>query len=363
MAINETGIDYSQASGLLAIGGGDQTLTVADLGIILTGQASGTTLAGTRQITLANAGADERLVVGESFVVTNTFNPTLGPQTTSTLELTMLGTGTFRGTVGSVLGVNPRTIIVGQAANGSVYVIFPDGDMPSGLLDGLVGGLVTTVNIEPVGYDFVANAPLCFARGTMLEIPDGLRTIEELRVGDLVVTKDNGAQPVRWIGSRTISAATLQAHPHLRPIRISAGALGSGTPTADLVVSPQHRILVRSSIAQRMFGSTEVLVAAKQLVLLDGIDIADDMQGVEYFHVMFEQHEVVFANGAETESLFTGPEAIKSVGAAARIEILEIFPKLAEESYEAVAARILASGRSGRRMAQRHVQNKKVLVQ
>jgi len=143
----------------------------------------------------------------------------------------------------------------------------------------------------------------------------------------------------------------------------SAGALGANTPTSDLLVSPQHRILVRSNIAQKMFGTKEVLVAAKQLVLLDGIDVASKVKEVEYFHFIFDQHEVVVANGAEAESLFTGPEALNAVGAQARQELLELFPELVQDDYEAISARTLTSGRVGRRLAQRHVQNRKALVQ
>ncbi len=94
-----------------------------------------------------------------------------------------------------------------------------------------------------------------------------------------------------------------------------AGALGPGHPARPLVVSPQHRILVRSAIAQRMFGSAEVLVAAKQLLSLDGIDVAQDLETVEYFHILFDRHEIVFAKGTETESLYTGPQALRGIAA------------------------------------------------
>lgn len=203
---------------------------------------------------------------------------------------------------------------------------------------------------------------VCFTRGTMIECPEGARRIESLRPGDLVVTRDHGAQPVRWIGFNHLGAETLRQSPHLRPVRIRAGALGANVPSADLLVSPQHRILVRSQIAQKMFGTTEVLVAAKQLCQIDGIDIADDVAEVEYVHFLCDQHEVVMSNGAETETLFTGSEALKSIGAAARKEIFELFPELREASEISESARVLASGRMGRKLAVRHVQNRKELV-
>lgn len=70
----------------------------------------------------------------------------------------------------------------------------------------------------------------------------------------------------------------------------------------DLLVSPQHRILVRSKVAQRMFGKQEVLAAAKHLLTLDGIEIADDVQETTYYHILFDRNEIVYADGAEAET-------------------------------------------------------------
>lgn len=205
----------------------------------------------------------------------------------------------------------------------------------------------------------------CFATGTLIDTPDGPRAVETFRAGDLVVTRDHGPQPLVWAGACRVDAARLDLQPNLRPIRIAAGALGPGQPARDLLLSPQHRVLVRSKIAQRMFGTFEVLVAAKQLLQLDGIDVAEDLDEVDYFHLLFDQHEIVVSEGAETESLYTGPEALKSVGPAAREEILTIFPELRDRDIEAEpprAARPLPSGRMARKLAVRHKQNGRELV-
>ncbi|MDT9702188.1 Hint domain-containing protein, partial [Streptomyces sp. P17] len=92
-------------------------------------------------------------------------------------------------------------------------------------------------------------------------------------------------------------AAALAANPHLRPVRIRAGALGAGVPARDLVVSPQHRVLLRSGIARRMFGASEVLVAAKQLLALDGVELASDLDSVTYVHFLFDRHQIVQSEG------------------------------------------------------------------
>lgn len=227
------------------------------------------------------------------------------------------------------------------------------GDDISGALDGLKQNFKS---LQPIC--------ICFAAGTMIATDRGEIAVEALAPGDLVRTRDAGLQPVRWIGRRPLSAAELERAPNLRPIRIRAGALGAGTPAADLIVSPQHRILVRSKIAVRMFGAEEVLVAAKQLLQLEGIDIAEDMAGVTYVHFLCDDHQVVFSNGAETESLYTGAQALKAVGPAARAEIFALFPELRDRDPADLPqpARVLASGRMGRRLAVRHADKGRPLV-
>lgn len=202
----------------------------------------------------------------------------------------------------------------------------------------------------------------CFTSGTMILTDRGEVAVDDLQIGNLVMTRDNGLQPVRWIGSRKLSVTILAIKSNLRPIRIMTGALGEDLPAQDLLVSPQHRILVRSRIAQKMFGTDEVLVAAKQLLQLDGIDVAHDLREVEYFHILFDRHEVVISNGAETESLYTGPQALKAVGAAAREEIFTLFPELREMTDSPLSVRLLASGRQARKLALRHQQHRRALV-
>lgn len=236
---------------------------------------------------------------------------------------------------------------------------------PNGV-NGILNQVVTTQTPDPDASLVIADeeigALVCFAAGTHILTPSGYRSVDDLSVGEFVCTKDNGNVPISWIGSRKVTPAVLTAFPNFRPIRISAGALGAGLPSTDLMVSPQHRILIRSKIAQKMFGTDEVLVAAKQLLQIEGIDIAQDVESVDYYHFMFDRHEVVIANGAETESMFTGPQALKSVGQAARTEIFALFPQLADKDYAPQGARVLASGRMGRKLVSRHIQHRKVLV-
>lgn len=229
---------------------------------------------------------------------------------------------------------------------------------------GTVPPLATTLTISAISNNGVSipvsSVIVCFNRGTLIDTPSGPVAIEDLQAGDSVLTLDHGAQCLRWISARKLDNIQLTMCPKLRPIRIAAGALGQDLPKRDLVVSPQHRIMFRSRIAQRMFGSTEILVPAKKLVGLPGISVDDGMQSVEYFHMLFDRHEVVFAEGAPAESLFTGPEALKSIGDAGRREIIALFPEIGTEAHHSVFARTVPE--SGRRLAQfllRHRKNKK----
>lgn len=220
--------------------------------------------------------------------------------------------------------------------------------------------LNSTISFNPNIFDI--EVP-CFTAGTMIATPGGLRKVEDLRVGDLVMTADNGAQAIRWIKARRVHRWVLSATERLRPVRIKAGALGEGCPEVDLLVSQQHRMLVRSRIAERMFEADEVLVAAKHLIGLPGIEVAEDVADVTYLHFLCDRHEVVFANGAPTESLYAGPMAMKALGEAAVAEILGLFPELGQMgSFGLTPARVLVKGREGRNMAERHARNAVALL-
>jgi hypothetical protein len=206
-----------------------------------------------------------------------------------------------------------------------------------------VGTDFSGMNGNRESFDFVP----CFVAGTRLATPEGWRAIETLAVGDPVMTQDHGFQAIRWIGCTTRRAAGA-----LVPVRIRKGALGHGLPDRDLLVSPQHRMLLRSRIAERMIGTREVLVPAKKLLGLPGIALATDLPEVTYLHLLFDQHEIVFAEGAPTESLLPGPQAIGALGPAAEAELRSLFPDL--EAMGVLPARPIPRGSQQRRLVARH---------
>ncbi|PPB81507.1 Hint domain-containing protein [Albidovulum inexpectatum] len=172
----------------------------------------------------------------------------------------------------------------------------------------------------------------CFTAGTMIATDRGSIRIEDLRVGDRVLTRDRGYRPIRWIGARRFDCDALVEHPELRPILIPAGALGQGVPATDLIVSPQHRILLSGNAAKQLSDETEILVAAVDAMQAIGARRAD-LDEVVYYHILFDGHEIILSNGCWSESFHPCRDAIAGLHDAQRQEILAIFPELANPAF------------------------------
>ncbi|TJZ93810.1 Hint domain-containing protein [Paracoccus gahaiensis] len=204
---------------------------------------------------------------------------------------------------------------------------------------------------------------ICFTADTLIDTPTGKVAVQDLREGDLVTTR-NGARPIQWIGKRKLDSIDLAGNPKLMPIRVPAGAFGNGMPTRDVSFSPQHRVVVRSTIAERMFGSAEVLVSIKQLVGVNGIDVDGDVRSVQYFHIMLDEHQILSVEGIEAESLYPGRQAISFLNEDQLREIREIFPNLddlVEADHPAASALPFLKGRESRTLAARHAKNDRPL--
>jgi hypothetical protein len=197
----------------------------------------------------------------------------------------------------------------------------------------------------------------CFCKGTLIATDHGLRPVETLKEGDRILRADQTFGTLRRVFEATISKEELRNNPNLYPVRIVAGALGKGLPARDLLVSRQHRMLMSSHISERMFGVRDVLIPAIKLTALPGIYVDDQIAQVAYFHLLFDQHEVIFAEGAPTESLFTGPEALKALAPAAREEILTLFPEIAQINYRPEPACFIPPGRLQKQAVARHLKN------
>lgn len=203
----------------------------------------------------------------------------------------------------------------------------------------------------------VALSPPCFAAGTMIRTDGGEKAVEDLTPFDIVMSHDDRKLSPRLILTRTVTEREMANNPKLRPVRIMAGAMGNGLPERDLLVSRQHRVLLKSKIARRMFGQEEVLIPAVKLTALPGIFIDDTVPSVDYYHILFDRHEVIVSEGAPTESLFTGPEALKAITAEAREEIISLFPEVQDIDYQPEPAFYIPANRDQKKLVARHMKN------
>ncbi len=186
---------------------------------------------------------------------------------------------------------------------------------------------------------------ICFTPETRIATPDGAKPVHELREDDVILTKDDGPQPVRWIGWRRMSGARLFAMPELRPVRIRAGALGADMPDGDLLVSPRHRVLLTGALADALFGTPEVLVAAKDLVNDRSVTVDRRSVHVTYVHLLLDRHQIVFANGVECESFHPASTSLEAVDPDQRGSLLERVPGLDRDAsvYGAFSRRLLST--------------------
>ena len=218
----------------------------------------------------------------------------------------------------------PFTLPTGQEitlTNDGKFLVTGDSDVETVWFDYTIQDANGGTDTGLVQFDQVVP---CFTTGTLIETPDGPVRVERMRPGDLVNTLDAGPQTLLWLCMRRVVSEG-----HMRPIRIAAGRFGA---TADLVVSPQHQVLVTGPEALLLFGEDEVLVRAKHLVYCDTVTIVVDLGFVSYFHLLFDDHHIVTSNGALTESYHLGEHTYLGMDVAARAELTELFPSLLEDT-------------------------------
>lgn len=172
---------------------------------------------------------------------------------------------------------------------------------------------------------------VCFTKGTAIRTPRGDVQVDRLRVGDLVSTLDNGLQRIRWIGTTTLGVEALAARPKQRPVLIQRGVLGVAR---DLLVSPQHGMMI---------GTDHLARATHLAKTTRGIRVAHGKKQVTYVHIMFDAHQIVFAEGVPSESFYPGPMALKMMSVSAREGVFAIWPNLRTASDRDAVARIYGS--------------------
>lgn len=231
-----------------------------------------------------------------------------------------------------------------ETSNGSTLCIFQHGLPHPQRPLWVVDAKVSEEDEKPVGDG--GGGLICLTGQTSISTASGPKPILALEEGDLISTRDNGEQPILWMGIRRISGARLHVMPGMRPIRIKAGALGPGTPERDVLVAPDQKVLARGDVALNLFNEKEVLVKARDIINGMGIFTEPRVREVYYFHILMAHQEIIFANGIEHASFDPSAGRIKTLAEQEQQEILERLGdvSLVDARYLEPPRRVLSSG-------------------
>lgn len=262
----------------------------------------------------------------------------------------------FEAAGGDVLDLNTYFTNFSQVVAATTEL--EDGSILIALPEATGGGTVQILNMtrDALTATNTNVNVVCFTHGTLILTPAGERRIDDLQPGDLVVTQDGIAKPIRAIHQRDISRLKILGLPHIWPVKIGANALGQNVPCRDLLVSPQHRIWVNSKITSCMTGGP-ALVAAKDLLTLGDVSKPAPAGDVTYIHLVFDRHEVICANGCWSESFYPGEQAMKALPRQVAQEYRRIFGDAMDVSFAAPFLR----GHKAENLVFRHMKNGKAL--
>ena len=236
------------------------------------------------------------------------------------------------GTAGDLVSIGTESAVTNYSYG------FAIGTFSTIIVNGVEVGFVSTIPLAPgaaVSVDPATSGAsinygafaACFTRDTKILCAHGEVPVQDLRCGDFVVTRHNGPQPIRWVGSKKSVGRG-----DLAPVCFKAGVLGN---SADILVSPMHRMLVSGPRAEVLFGAPELLACAKDLRDGDRIFSAPCAE-IEYFHILFDSHQIISAHGCWSESFAPRHEAMNAFERQARDEILKLFPALDEGWQDAL---------------------------
>lgn len=192
------------------------------------------------------------------------------------------------------------------------------------------GESITLVGVTPDQVDTIAELNSigipCFTPGTLIATARGQVAVEDIVAGDMVHTVDNEMQPVRWVRQHMLGPDDLARDPTLRPVVIRKHAFGN---QRRMLVSPQHGLvwadagghLIRAKHAAEYLGNKVARVDTK-------------CASVTYIHLLFDRHQLIYAEGAPTESFYPGPIALKSLDADALSDLMSVFPQLAAAIFQ-----------------------------
>ena len=257
---------------------------------------------------------------------------------------------TFNGTVTYADGSSENLILdIVQTQNGDLFMPAWDTYTQFGTK------AIESITLSSVDYDAWGGLTqasydsvqfVCFATGTRIATPTGAVPVEDLAEGDLVRTRDDGPQPLLWIGRRALRFPP--ARESQKPIEFKPGSLGPDRPRRRLVVSPQHRVLLDPGP-----GRPGALAAAAALTGLPGIRRMKGCRRVTYHALLFARHQIIFAQGAPVESFYPGPQGLSTLGPMDRLRLLATLPGLRSHGPTGYGPRAhpVLSNRAARRLA------------
>lgn len=241
--------------------------------------------------------------------------------------------GVLVGLVGDPIEIGAETDIT-NFGNG-----FESGTFSGIIVNGVFVGFTSTISLSPgdalgIGpttalpdsQDY-ADLVACFTRDTKILCERGEVFVQDLEIGDLVVTLNNALQPIRWVGSQKTSGLGTFA-----PVRFKTGSLNN---SSDVLVSPMHRMLIDGPRAELLFGESEMLAHAKDLRDGDQVFI-EPHDSVEYFHILFDEHQIINAHGCWSESFAPRHASVDAFEEKSREEVLKLFPHLEEGWQDAL---------------------------
>ncbi|TCP63154.1 Hint domain-containing protein [Rhodovulum bhavnagarense] len=240
--------------------------------------------------------------------------------------------GTEYGRPGATLTLEGRLTFMGaDGAQVAILLISVEGErdrpvfLPLDPIEPKVSYALIRVETEPGPVRLADITAVAFTRGTMIALAGGApRAVEDLRPGDRVLTRDHGPQPLRWVGQRTVRAVGSCA-----PVVISKGTLGND---ADLIVSQHQRVFLYRRGAERLARTPEVLLKALHLVEDDRVFIR---RGgfVDYFNLVFDNHEIIYAEGVPTESLLVNEAMLGRLPDDLAKEVSHRFPQMTQRPH------------------------------
>ncbi len=191
---------------------------------------------------------------------------------------------------------------------------------------------------EPMG------GPLIGLAGTAsVRTPCGARRVENVRPGDLIVTRDNGLQAVRMVWTRTVTASDIAADPALAPIRLKPRAIGPMMPGKDLLLAAEHRVLVPGYRLANIPDTQSCLLPARTIAEMSDKAFLDrSVAEVTFYNIVFDQHHVFCADGLPVESYLPTQKAVEELDEGVGGDIRQLFDRRSEDGPQFPAARYSA---------------------